>query len=858
MGSSNVLGLIIEIDNTGANQSIRSVNASLSNMERQSIKSAKGMAGGMDEMSFEMYKARGAAMMLENQIGVRLPRSINTFLAKSATIGPALMAGFEIAAIVAVGMAIFKAGQQLYAWATDTKEQTERLKELTKQAKEATDQFDKYAESMRKLADASALIGLSGQAKEARLIGSNLSSQVMAKMDLDALSAKYNQLYMLAADRGKSGEERLAASAQLTKEGGIQDQKIKAEQELNKLIAEGKNLQDEIYAANIKDFEQRKNAVAMELFEGDKRAEKLTLVKMEHQYTSMMNAQQWDQARALAEQIRIEKQRVALKNWLFEASQKQWELDLNEATRQRQLETDFERAVQEALDKEWQDFDKDFAARELKMVEFADSMTKSNAAMAAQIAKEGQINFFGRNVKDFASEQKIKLAEVDREMAPYLTGEQTPGTLEAIAAFEQKKKLIIQQSNLDIAVDTKSRFEETARNIEGFLDRVFVSARSFADIWKQLWMQSINYVVKQFARMAAAWWMTRQGMAAAPAGGGGSGGGGIGGFLGGILNSGGGGGGGGGKNLLGGFVNGGYAVPGAGGGSGGSGGGGGIGGLGGLLNLGGLKNFIGMGKGASNAATGVYGAGTGSGFSLGGLMKSDAAAMGGALLAGYGLKRGGLVGLGMTTAGGAMIGFRYGGPVGAVIGAAIGFTAGMIRLFIKGALEKCREKVKACYGVDIKDKGVLQQIVDMAKQGFGGNLDMAIRSQQVRDLVELYAMTTGQKPSGMPAKMTSSTLVQSGGSLFQQPGYSNGSPMPTFGGLPGAGINSLGASNAAPINVTINLSPEAAQNLLTQGVLKIMGDKPRVVQGATMAATKQNSGRRELTALQLSPGTLTS
>jgi hypothetical protein len=56
-----------------------------------------------------------------------------------------------------------------------------------------------------------------------------------------------------------------------------------------------------------------------------------------------------------------------------------------------------------------------------------------------------------------------------------------------------------------------------------------------------------------------------------------------------------------------------------------------------------------------------------------------------------------------------------------------------VRLFVKGAADKAKEKIKALYGVDIADKGVLQQIVDMAKSGFDGNLDMAIRSPRIRD-----------------------------------------------------------------------------------------------------------------------------
>ena len=59
---------------------------------------------------------------------------------------------------------------------------------------------------------------------------------------------------------------------------------------------------------------------------------------------------------------------------------------------------------------------------------------------------------------------------------------------------------------------------------------------------------------------------------------------------------------------------------------------------------------------------------------------------------------------------------RCGGPLGAAIGAGIGFAAGIVRLFVKGAQEKAREKIKATYGVDISYKGLLKQIVDIAKR----------------------------------------------------------------------------------------------------------------------------------------------
>jgi hypothetical protein len=226
--------------------------------------------------------------------------------------------------------------------------------------------------------------------------------------------------------------------------------------------------------------------------------------------------------------------------------------------------------------------------------------------------------------------------------------------------------------------------------------------------------------------------------------------------------------------------------------------------------------------------------------------KSNAALLGGGLLLYEGLRRGGAAGVGMSAAGGAMIGFKYGGPLGAAIGGIAGAVAGIVRLFVKGAQEKAREKIKATYGVDISDKNVLKQIVDIAKQGFGGNLDMAIRSQQIRDLVELYALSTGQGTSGLPATVRPVSLLQQGGSLFQ----------PSAGGLTLDRIGGGSPSAAAP--TVINITVPGAKEFFEKETVRVVVENPRAVQSAAMTATKQNAGRREMTGLQLSPGLIVS
>jgi hypothetical protein len=274
-----------------------------------------------------------------------------------------------------------------------------------------------------------------------------------------------------------------------------------------------------------------------------------------------------------------------------------------------------------------------------------------------------------------------------------------------------------------------------------------------------------------------------------------------------------------------------------------SSGGGGLSGL-----LGGWKDFLGFGGGVQYApGKAVTWEAATMGQKLSALGRSNAALLGGATLALMGLQRGGVSGLAMTTAGGAMIGFKYGGPLGAAIGAGIGAVAGLVRLFVKGAQEKARERIKATYGVDIRDKGVLRQIVDIAKQAFGGNLDMAIRSQQIRDLVELYALSTGQSTSGLPATVRPVSLLQQGGSLFHS----------SSGGLTLDRIGSGAPSSAAGPTV-INITVPGAKEFFEKETVRMVVENPRAVQSAAMTATKASAGRREMTGLQLSPGLILS
>lgn len=223
-----------------------------------------------------------------------------------------------------------------------------------------------------------------------------------------------------------------------------------------------------------------------------------------------------------------------------------------------------------------------------------------------------------------------------------------------------------------------------------------------------------------------------------------------------------------------------------------------------------------------------------------------------------GLKKGGWTGVGMDVVGGAMAGFALGGPIGAAIGAAVGGVAGLVRMLFKGATQKVREKIKQIYKIDITSQGVLQQIVDIAKSAYGGNLNMAVRSTQVAELVKLYALTTDQNPSGLPLMMQASTLVQQNGLLFRQPETLGGRALNSLGGTIPVGTPSPVGAGAGGGAIILRLDGPATTDLLNGVAVQAIADNPRTVQGAVTQANLSSAGRRENTSLMFQPGLLTS
>ncbi|MBN1567935.1 MAG: hypothetical protein JXA73_08805 [Acidobacteria bacterium] len=835
MGSSK-FELVILVDPTKANQSIKSVNTSILGLERQAAASSGGMAKVWEKSAADaarathgtrraMREAADAAELLGAQIGLRLPREVRKFIGETKLLGAALSTAFKFSIYIAAAMTLIdwikNIGEKLGWWGDKAEETARKNDELTRSVQEQNRTLDDYYTNLERMQRERALIGLSGSAKGAIEVRYSAEDVRKARADVETFQARVNKLTL---ELGRTQKSRVKGGApELTPEYIAKSQEVAKAEEALLSASMAYGVTREAYLSKQAELRQ----IQKEEAEKSAKEEKARQKKAD---------EEWLQA-----QVDLFRRRSET-----EAAERDFAI---------KLERDVNKTLAEMNQAQMSEDERRWKEYWEKRKEAVRDLAREN---------ENMVLSQRRAAKDYLGVQSIELQRLDEMKKLY------EDNAEAIALIEERKKLVIMDTNQQIARDAQDKFEKSANRIEHFFNRVFLQAKSFSDVWKQLLSELANYTVSSVAKMVAAWTtgMGRMSPAGAAPGYAGAGG-----MLGSFFT----GSGGGGSTAAG--VTPSFLPTSSGGG-----------GLGGLVNVGGIKDFLGLGGkmvtapgGALNIPFGQLGLGG----KLSAIGKSNAALAGGAMLAMMGLKRGGLSGLGMTTAGGAMIGFKFGGGLGAAIGAGIGAVAGTIRLFMKSAEDKAKAKVKATYGVNIPDKGVLSQIVEIARQGFGGNLDMAVRSVQVEDLVRLYAMTTGQSTQGMRAQMTAGMLMQSGGSLYQQRQYVNGLAIGSSGripifhagidfvprdmlaylgrgervtpahenALPGAGLDSIGKAGEL---TTINITIPGAKKFFQDETVSVVVRNPQAVQKASTLANRISYNRRQLTALQLSPGTITS
>jgi hypothetical protein len=236
--------------------------------------------------------------------------------------------------------------------------------------------------------------------------------------------------------------------------------------------------------------------------------------------------------------------------------------------------------------------------------------------------------------------------------------------------------------------------------------------------------------------------------------------------------------------------------------------------------------------------------------------RSPAAGMAGSMLATNGLLGSGAGtwhGAMEGTAGGALLGFQAGGPMGAAIGASIGLEVGIAEKLagVETPENEAKRLVKQLYSINI-DNSMAKQIVGIVRQKYAGHVSIAVRDPDVRKMLMLYSEATGQK---MPLSATtpqSASLAETGGKLYQQATYVNGTPYTFQSNLPVLGGYTTGNYPSSPSTVVLNVNGQSAADLLEGRIANTV--TPGFVQSQWSNAAAGSDGRLQNSAVIQQPG----
>lgn len=493
-----IVKIEVDLENQEAFQGIRKINTELERMPQ----TGRQASDGFRRLTGEQRQASQAAQLLASRLGISLPQSVRTFIVGLRGIAPALAAAFNASAIIAIGLALFEAGKGLYNWIAGTKEaeeSTKKLKEEQERLNRVLNEYEDFLKRIERLKQEGRTLGLTGSAKTSSDLEYLQRQFEIAKAEYAALLAKQNRLEMAAQEyviRGGRKEPTKEALEALKEYDELQDaleEKRQAYGELkiqleNKIRALGLERSEE--AKKIFDEEARRLKELLEKVDAYRAAtEKLSIANIPSPITRL-GVQRVADIEA-ARQPGIPEEDIAAR---VSEINKKYIADMI-ALGQQQLKgiqdvTKYREIDNAALLAEVAAYDKAKAA--------TDQLTKSNEDLVKQIL---------RRQGNIAAVTQMELDALEKQKQLYADN------AEAIAALEERKKLVIMNVNLEIAEDAKAKFERTAQSIEGFFQRVFLTARSFSDIWRQLWTQSVGWVISQFSRMVAGWLSAHRQMA---------------------------------------------------------------------------------------------------------------------------------------------------------------------------------------------------------------------------------------------------------------------------------------------------------------------------------------------------------
>jgi hypothetical protein len=268
------------------------------------------------------------------------------------------------------------------------------------------------------------------------------------------------------------------------------------------------------------------------------------------------------------------------------------------------------------------------------------------------------------------------------------------------------------------------------------------------------------------------------------------------------------------------------------------------------VNLGGGRTATGDWIGSYGSATDKIQAGAQSPLAFGaGISLAEAGLMGS--------NRGTWGGMAEAGAGGALIGEKFGGPIGAAIGASAGVlaSAGEMLAGVLSPENKAKQLVKSIYGIGI-DNQEAKQIVSIAASKYANNITVAVRSPEVRQMLGLYAAGTGQKFPLSASTPAAGSLAEQNGQLYQVATSVYGqqhtfaSSLPVMGGPSQAGTQY--PNPGGPTYVSLNVGESSAADLLEGRIASTVNSD--YVQDAYSGALGAANGRTQNSATLQQPG----
>jgi hypothetical protein len=878
MSFDNSLELVINVDASHANKELQNVNTNLSGVERQMASTSRTSSAHLGQFESAVVRSRNeithashAAHLLGSEIGLELPRAVRRFIAESQLLGTVLTAAFNIAVYAAIAKSIYEIAEKYHLIPPALKEIFEESRDWKKENEEIAKSIGGISEKIAEARRQYGLLGLSGSARTKQEISQQSAGfGGLVKQDLDIVAQMQEREKILRITL--AGQNYMSPSA-------VPKAWINADENYQNLVLQHNKVLAEI---TLKSWESttlkkrlilQQEAEAKQIADANERlkqfidstraqlAQSSLGFKLHAAMTNQYDRQTFNNNYSITPEMQAALQASQLEAANGAGVPEWWTKridDVKELHRENEsMQISILKNKKDYLgvqDLELQQLDElknkyqgnadaliEIEARKKLIIERTNiddvkELHRENESMQISILK---------NKKDYLGVQDLELQQLDELKNKY------QGNADALIEIEARKKLIIERTNAEMFEQTAKDAQDRIREIRDAAGHIFddlISGskniwRSMFDAFRNIFLAPIRVAFQNLAASIFA-----GGSRTAPAVAGASSG--IAGSYGGL-----------------------------------------IGGLGSLLTpptsaTGGSSSMRSIMYEYNKTVTGgeevsaANGSPSGNRFNLlnpatGGIFTAPSQAlmglggMGGLGLMSYGIGHnnallGGLGGffgggfLGMAIGSSSLLAGTalgaFAGPIGALLGLGIGVIAS---IFHKSAEQKVKEKIKTTYGVDMKSPGVLHQIVELAKQSYGSDLDMCIRSQQVQDLVRLYAMTTGQRASQLAAQMSSSTLIQNSSGVYQQATYSNGSVVSYSGGLPGAGLDSIAsgsASAAAP--VVINIAVPGAKQFFQKETVSVIANSPRAVQSASIAASQSNYQRRNLALLQMSPMSL--